>query len=291
VKKMDDPKPTLERARAFAAEGKYLHALQMYVSLVERKPENSETFFSLARFLSDTGHEKAAAGVLLRGLMQHPRDPDFLLALGDHSAAQGRHEEAVRWYRRLGKRCIPRVHYSLASEYLALGRVLAAEREIRTAVRLQPRFAGTRELLGEILLRKNFIAPAVEELRLAVRLDPYNGNGHRLLGAALLASHRVDEALGELVLAVDIRPDDAEAWQLCGEALARLRRFSEAEYYLSRALALAPSSPEASTSLGFLRLHRGDRPGARAAFDAALRIRPGHPRALDGRLSVNITSE
>jgi Flp pilus assembly protein TadD len=69
-----------------------------------------------------------------------------------------------------------------------------------------------------------------------------------------------------------------------------MRQYSDAEYYLKRALALDPTSADATASLGYLCIQKGDVVRALEAFDAALRIQPGHVRALDGKIHLRILS-
>jgi Flp pilus assembly protein TadD len=146
-------------------------------------------------------------------------------------------------------------------------------------------------MLGEVLLRSGALPAALQELKCAVALEPYSGSARRLLGVVLLRLHRPTAALDELILAVDLDPDDGIAWRLCGEVLMRLRRYEEAEFYVRRALSLDPSSPDATATLGFLYLHRGDPVSALETFDNALTMQPGHSRALDGRLHAKLMTE
>jgi Flp pilus assembly protein TadD len=281
----------LEEAATLAEEGKRLHAIQVYTRLVGSDPSLEEPYFRLARLFAEQGNLESAERVVADGLDRHPGKWQFIICLGDLSAAQERYGQAASWYGRLSERRLPRVHFSLGMVYLRLRELEKAEEEFRRALRLDPRFPRIHESLGEVLLERGQVPLAIAEFRKALRHDPYSGDAHRLLGAALTESHQWAAALEEFILAADIDPDDAKAWQLSGETLLRLRRYHEAEYYIRRARALDPGSADVAASCGFVCMHNGKVDEARQAFQDALTLRPGHPRAMDGILHLSLRSE
>jgi tetratricopeptide (TPR) repeat protein len=280
----------LETARVFVGEGKALHAIQLYRRIQEQEPLTIESYLRLATLFSDQGQLGSAERVLRCGLRRRPRNPDLLLLLGDLLVREGRYRQAVTYYSRLRRSNRPGIHLRLGLAHFRDGDLGAAEEELRAAVRNNPSLPKVHDLLGEILLQRGKPESAIVELRRAIRHDPYCGTAHRLLGTALMETHRIVEAHEEFLVAVDVNPEDSAAWQLCGETLIRMRQYADAEYYLKKALALDPTSADATTSLGYLCIQKGDVVKALEAFDAALKIQPGHVRALDGKLHLRILS-
>ncbi|MCK5572557.1 MAG: tetratricopeptide repeat protein [Bacteroidetes bacterium] len=280
----------LEKARGFAEEGKALHAIQLYRRVQEDEPSAVESYARLAILYSEQGHNNSAESVLGLGLKRDPTNPELLLLLGDLLVREGRYSSAISCYSRIRRFKRPGIHLRLGLAHFRAGDLVAAEHELRSAIRVDPSLPKVHELLGEILLRGGDAEHAIAELRRAIRRDRYSGTAHRLLGSALLDTQHVVEAHEEFLLAVDMNPDDPVAWQLCGETLIRMRQYSDAEYYLKRALSLDPTSADVTTSLGYLCIRKGDVERAQEAFEAALRIEPGHVRALDGKLHLRILS-
>jgi tetratricopeptide (TPR) repeat protein len=133
------------------------------------------------------------------------------------------------------------------------GRLDAAERELRTAIALDPAGAASHYYLGLVcqrlgrpadaaaafrdgvakapddpllaashgnsLLEQGDVAGAVEWLRRAVARDPRSAAAHSNLGNALRASGRVEEAIATYRRAVELDPRYAPAWFNLGLAL------------------------------------------------------------------------
>jgi tetratricopeptide (TPR) repeat protein len=278
----------LEQAHAFAEEGKWLHAMQMYQRLIMAVPWLTEPYIRFALVCMDSGQAQKAERILRSGHRRNPENAEIILMLGDLASLRGRYSAAVDWYNRLRRRRIPRMHFSVGLVHLKKGNYLKAEEEFRTVLSLDGHFPRIHEALGEALLRQKLPVQAIGELRRALRLDPYSSAAHRLVGNALLQTLNAAEAFQELTMAVDMDPRDDTAWHLCGEALLRLKRYDEAEQYIRKSLSLNPRSPDASASYGFICLHRGEYAKALRAFNTALRLHPGHPRAMDGKLHLKI---
>ena len=278
----------LESAREFAAEGKLLHAAQLYHRVMHALPTLDEPYLRLSQIYLEMGRVDLAEKMLGAGQTRNPDNTLFVRLLGESQLQRGAFADALSTFRSLAHRRMPDVHFHLGLAYLHLGQLSRAEAEFQTTILLDERWPRAHEALGEVFMRRKNFDGAIRELERGVQIDPYSGIGHRLLGVALTSRLELSRAIEHLILAVDIDPKDAEAWQLCGDVLLRMRRFEEAEPYLTKALKLNPRSAETSICIGFLCLHRGDRAKALQAFNRALELQPGHPRAVDGKLQLNI---
>lgn len=96
--------------------------------------------------------------------------------------------------------------------------------------------------------------------------------------AARLLARRgaYDEALARFAEALEQSPDQAALWAEYGHWLRRADRPAEAEDVLGRALKLDPANAPAHLDRALLARGRGDKAGATAAFEEALRLRPLH---------------
>lgn len=81
--------------------------------------------------------------------------------------------------------------------------------------------------------------------------------------------------------ATRVWPASADAWYGYGQALKFARRWEDSEAALQRVIDLAPTRVEALDDIGITRVQRQDDAGARAAWEEALLIRPGHCAALN----------
>lgn len=168
---------------------------------------------------------------------------------------------------------------------VALGRALEAgglleeaERALRRAARLDRRDAVARDLLGRVLLRLGRTAEAVSQFRRATELAPFQPAVWNDLGFAWMVAGEPGRAVGALERAVELDPSAARARVNLGFALAAGGRDDEA---LASFRALLDPA-DACADLGIARERRGDGPGAREMYQAALRINPRHAAARQG---------
>ncbi|MCW5773841.1 MAG: tetratricopeptide repeat protein [Rhodospirillaceae bacterium] len=94
---------------------------------------------------------------------------------------------------------------------------------------------------------------------------------------------RYAEALAQIDILLKREPQDPILLRVRGMALYRLERFAAAESAFAAAVAAAPRDPAARYWLGATKFKRGDRNGARAAFDEVERLAPGSRYAASAR--------
>ncbi|MCK6528269.1 tetratricopeptide repeat protein [Myxococcota bacterium] len=172
-----------------------------------------------------------------------------------------------------------------AATAVALGRALEAgglleeaERAFRRAARLDRRDPVSRDLLGRVLLRLGRTAEAVSQIRRATELAPFQPAVWNDLGFAWMVAGEPGRAVGALERAVELDPSVSRSRVNLGFALAAAGRDEEALASF-RAL-LGPA--DAYADLGLARERRGDAPGAREMYRAALRLDPRHGPAREG---------
>jgi tetratricopeptide (TPR) repeat protein len=146
----------------------------------------------------------------------------------------------------------PESHLNLANLHLRLGRPAEAESELRTALRLDPRFV-----------------PALVNLA-----DLLRGAGDDAAGAALLED------------ALRIEPDNAEAIHALGLLRVRQGRSGDAVGLLRRAATLRPDAPRFAYVYAIALHSAGDARGALRVLEAAHRRRPASRDLLSALVSV-----
>jgi choline-sulfatase len=100
--------------------------------------------------------------------------------------------------------------------------------------------------------------------------DPQNPLVNFRLADALLRAGRPARALPYFKRVADAGPRSADPLVGLATAYAQLDRMDDARAALERALALEPGNGQAHYNLGEIARARGDAPGARAAYEAAL---------------------
>jgi tetratricopeptide (TPR) repeat protein len=165
------------------------------------KPSHFESLV-LGGVLYQERHDAARAEELLKRAVAHYPDA-FLPAfsLGAVYAARGRlSEAAVLLERAAGIDPIPQALYLLGSCCYEMGRVGAAIRHLRAAVRMDPAYEEAHHLLGLAYLDRRWFKKALAALGEAQRLRPHQQRHH---GMALLAAGEREQARRTLVRARD----------------------------------------------------------------------------------------
>ncbi len=104
---------------------------------------------------------------------------------------------------------------------------------------------------------------------------------------ALIDLNRLDDAVADLERMVQRNYNRHQASTLIGEVRLRQGRNSDAQRQFREALQVNGSYPEAHYGLGRALLAAGDRTGAIASFDAAIRLRPDYLDALVQRAQAH----
>ncbi len=186
--------------------------------------------------------------------------------------------------------------------------ILAAVRDLRKAVQMDPSFGPALVELGRALLLAGDADGAVATLRKGAALMTAEAEAHSVLGVALLATGHRDEALVELGRAASLDPgsaarhgnlgtvlfmngrvpeavkeyeiqvgldgDNARAHSDLGTALLASEDATRAMAELRRAIALDPSHAAFHSNLGYAMQSQGMRGEAVAEYREALRLDP-----------------
>ncbi len=286
-----------ERARAFAADGKWLHAIQVYRSILDDVPDSDEAAVELGSAYAALGQLDAAERLLSERASASVNPEPFLFILGTILFRAGRSVDAQRHFlrvlrveRKLERHVRARLHYFLGAIYADEKKWSVADHHLRTVQSIEPNFPRLHESLAEVLLHRGRLDDAEAELAAALNEEPLSWMAHYLRGLLATRRRQWEEAFTSFTQAVDIDPKNARGWHKCGEALLALQRLNESEQYLRKALELNPSMIDAVVEFGYLALQRGDREAAEELFERALEMDPAHRRAQAAVRTVTRTS-
>ncbi len=286
---------TLEQARSYVDERKFLHAIQIYHQILHHMPSLDIAWIELSHVYYEMKNYDAAEQVLLQVVERGDNKDEILFLIGNLFLKLGQYDRALSYYKnllpkdlRLSRDFRTHLHFNVGLIYFYKGNFKYAEQHFRVTYSLDSKFPKINESLGEILLRRGAVAEATDHLKAAVKADPYSWIAHYMLGTAYTKTYKWQEAYSEFVAAVEIDPAEPSAWQMCGEVSIVLQHLDEAEQYLRKALELNPHFTDAVANFGFLFLQRGDPQRALEFFDKALMLEPRHTKALQGKRQLKV---
>lgn len=162
----------------------------------------------------------------------------------------------------------------------------AAEREFKTAIKMQPELASVHWNYGWFLAGAGRFEESIAESRRAVELEPLAIDANITLGYALYLARRYAEAIQQLRITVSIEPDHWWAHSLLGRAYARTGRYGEAIAELQTAMKLEnPNACESESALARAYADAGDKVMARSTL-AHMRERMGDYFLSDAYLAT-----
>jgi tetratricopeptide (TPR) repeat protein len=202
-------------------------------------------------------------------LAQDPVNVDALFQSGVLNLAKGEAERAAREFEQVGGISRhPQVLYQLARAYLLSAKnapndtkrrnlVEAAERNLTTAISLDPNLDQASLLLAELKMRKGIPTAAVDLLMSVTKERPQIAQAQYLLASAYLAQQKNDQAL------------------------AVYRQMTE----------LFPKDPQPPFRIGRMLLQRGQQPDARKAFEKSIEISPDYMPATEALVDLDIAAK
>jgi Tfp pilus assembly protein PilF len=147
---------------------------------------------------------------------------------------------------------------------------MAAERQFRRAIELNPNYAYAHKLYAEYLSYVGRFDAAVTEARLARDLDPLSIVTNTLVGLALYRARQYDAALLALSQAIEMDPNHPMAYLPLGLVHIMKGQLDEAIAALMKASTLTPESSEIVAQLAHAHALAGHRDRTRAALDDLL---------------------
>ena len=199
---------------------------------------------------------------------------------GQHYFQQQKFEEAAIEFRRAKEEdpdSWEAAHYAGLSD-LKLGRIQEGLRELNAAIEVNPKAAGPRLDLAQLMIDGNQSADARQQLELVEETEPNNPRVHVLFGRSYLIEQNYKFALEEFEKASALTPNDEQLWVAAGLAAIGTGAYPKAEQYLQRAITLRPDLPDAQRNRANLLELTGHPKEAEAALvDVTNRF----PKSLD----------
>lgn len=175
----------------------------------------------------------------------------------------------------------------LAAQAVAHEDLPAAEGALRLARGLLPQHHALPRELGLVLLARGNARGAVAQLEEAFSIDPRQLEVRRDLAYALASAGRASE--GYALLAVE--SERCAEHTRCSLELARLAlegaSLEAAEQHASALVRRDPKNLESWLLLGEVRTRAGHMDEAKRAYEEALRLSPGNPRAREALRSLS----
>ncbi|GEM_PF-2060029 len=169
-------------------------------------------------------------------------------------------------------------YFDRARALMAGHRFTEAADAYRQALKLVPGDANLLNNLGSAQASAGDRTGAVGAYEEALRSDPAHATARLNLAQVFLEAGEPAKARQQLEILAAAAPDDPDLLFRLGVALCREGLYNKAVETYTRLLELEPTA-DAYNNLGTCRAGAGDRAGAAAAYEEALRLDPSHDQA------------
>jgi tetratricopeptide (TPR) repeat protein len=225
----------IRRGHALHIEGKWPEAEELYRKVLALQPDNVDVLNRLGSLLMRAGRAEESIKYLQKAIAANPR---FASA-----------------------------YNNMGNSYKMLGKSEEAETCFRKAIALEPSNPLAINNLGNMISERNQYEEAIPYFQRAIALQSDYVAPHNNLGIALHVLGRLDESENAFRRAALLDPQYVPVYVNMSNTLRLQGRYEEAEESVRKALELDPKSAEARSTLGMLRLVRGDFPEGWIAYE------------------------
>ena len=218
-------------------------AVAILTRLAAANPADVQTRRLLAQALVVNGHPEEAVQELEETAHANPDDPEIKFALASGYLRLEKLDAAERLFEEVLKaRPLPETYVLIGRTYRDAGRYDRARRALAAALKLNPRVRRAHYYLGTVAVMADGVTrldEAIAEFQQELKLDPGDAATTLRLGMALVEARREAAALAPLELAVRGASASAIALYYLGRCQLALDRTSDAVASLRRSLELA----------------------------------------------------
>ena len=233
VARGNDPAPVYALlADVYEQSGHVENAIPAMRLAIQRDPQSERYRFAYAVLLTNSNAPGAAVIRLEESLKTFPSSSRLWFALGFANFRLDKNDEAERALRKaieLDPKFAPAFAY-LGLIRAKTGAYAEAITLYESALRADSKLAVVHHLIADAMLKQNTDASVVEKhLRQAVTMDPTFTPARLSLGKLFMRAQRWSEAVVELEQVVKLDPNVPEAYYQLGLAYGRLKRTADAQ--------------------------------------------------------------
>ena len=233
VARGNDPAPVYALlADVYELSGHVENAIPAMRLAIQRDPKSERYRFAYAVLLTNSNAPGAAVIRLEESLQEFPSSSRLWFALGFANFKLDKNEEAERALRKaieLDPKFAPPFAYLglIRAKTGGYGEAIAL---YESALRADAKLAVVHHLIADAMLKQNADARAIEtHLRQAVEMDPTFTPARLSLGKLFMRAQRWSEAIAELEQVLKLDPNVPEAYYQLGLAYGRLKRTDDAQ--------------------------------------------------------------
>jgi tetratricopeptide (TPR) repeat protein len=281
----------LESAAAFLSKGKFLHAIQIYTSVLIENPDIIEANFSLAEIYIQSGNVDQAINLLKDLLGRNPENQDVRLFTGQILLRNAKWHEATEILSYILPEEKPIVSFFLGYSYFMLNEYKLAQINFNNYLKHKTE----NELLYEAYLFLGKIEIEFENFETALKFlkktEPFYSNYWELHYYSAKCFYNLDmqiHAILSVEKAIKLNPKEYQSYELSGKIYLKNGDYLKAEKNFLKYIELNQNiSSEIYVELGETYLKIKNAKDALGYFELALKIDPKNNEANEGKIAAS----
>jgi len=237
-----------EEGRNFLDNGKAREALEVFMELNDKSPENADVLQKIGHCFKMLEDDESAAAYYEKSLALDPDNFETLFNCGECYLYTGRYEDSITVFEQVAEMAkqkggdvgvIARQRIADANshisnreggDYMKLGKLQEALGCFQRAVEYNPLDKRNYANIGVIFLKQNNLDSAVQWMQKALDVDPEYVRGYYNLGSIYLNMGLLKNAIDLFEKAIEIEPDGRDSADIknnLGVARERLDEFNK----------------------------------------------------------------
>ena len=277
----------LNNAKKFATSGKYLHASQLYKSLIEDFPDNSEPYFQLAELYQDQNLSKEAENLLLSYLVGHPDRIDVIIYLAQIYLQSSKWDEMIEILSSVTPAEDPISVFLIGHAYFMLEDFEIAKINFENFLKfnIEPElFYETQLFLSKIYLSQNKFNKALEYAKKSEKFYSNYWEVKFIYAKIYLSTKMINHAIKNIETCIKMNTANYKVYKLAGEIYYKAEDFIKSEEFFVKSINLNDNnSTELYIKLADICIKNKKNYEAVNYYDLALKINSKHNIALKGK--------
>ncbi|MCE1189350.1 MAG: hypothetical protein LWX56_09435 [Ignavibacteria bacterium] len=281
----------LERAKQLAAEGKMLHAQQLYFRLAQNYPEQESAVIGLVGLYDSQGNETSARETIYSAIEKAPENIQLRLFAGHYFFKKHLWQETIDVLGVVVPEQEPLGAFFTGYAYFMLKEYILAKRyyiiyleKRRSAEFVQDAYV----YLCKICIHLGEFKEALEYVKLAEEFFSAHFELRLLYAVVYFYLEMYTNAIVEIEKAITLNPSEPSLYEWGAKIAMQCQRYDQAERYLRFMQDMVEELPvELISMLGLACMYNKKIAEARELFAKSLSLQPDEPGALDGLNKIN----
>ena len=231
----------LNNAKKFAASGKFLHASQLYKSLIEEFPDNAEPYFQLAQLYQDQNLSKESENLLLNYLNENPDRIDVIIYLAQIYLKSSKWNEVVEILTPVTPDEEPYALFLIGYAYFMLEDYEIAKINFENFLKFnnEPElFYETQLFLSKIYLAQSKFNKALEYAKKSEKFYSNYWELKFIYAEIYLSTKMINHAIKNIETCIKMSTANYKVYKLAGEIYYKAKNYIKSEKYFVECISL-----------------------------------------------------